>query len=279
MYSDGEEFVGRSGRRPRRRDGLPRSAQGSGVASGLSRPADWPAPGQGSSGFWGVAGRSESRDWRSGEGGEGVRRALSSQYGALGAESGARPLKPPPGFLSEVPPGTSPPGPLALSRGDGIESASVFASGLRLTVRQEQIPFEHGKGDEFFSPADDYTPGLNKKLVAGKPKQVADDIAYVFQQILPPRYWQTVSGFSKAYAINKKAGEDVNADKALEDRHPRYLGKGKQRPWNPLWVREVRELEPVRYAMEMVRLGTVLGGDEEPVLSDHSLLSEVARHC
>ncbi|KAK3241640.1 hypothetical protein CYMTET_48610 [Cymbomonas tetramitiformis] len=44
-------------------------------------------------------------------------------------------------------------------------------------------------------------------------------------------------------------------------------------------VREFRELEPVRYAMEMVRLGTVLGGDEEPVLSDHSLLSEVARHC
>ncbi|KAK3265740.1 hypothetical protein CYMTET_25596 [Cymbomonas tetramitiformis] len=44
-------------------------------------------------------------------------------------------------------------------------------------------------------------------------------------------------------------------------------------------VREVRELEPVRYAMEMVRLGTLAGGSEEPVLSDHSLLSEVARHC
>ncbi|KAK3253599.1 hypothetical protein CYMTET_37160 [Cymbomonas tetramitiformis] len=44
-------------------------------------------------------------------------------------------------------------------------------------------------------------------------------------------------------------------------------------------VREVRELEPVRYAMEMVRLGTPVGGSEEPVLSDHSLLSEVARHC
>ncbi|KAK3242995.1 hypothetical protein CYMTET_47333 [Cymbomonas tetramitiformis] len=44
-------------------------------------------------------------------------------------------------------------------------------------------------------------------------------------------------------------------------------------------VREVRELEPVRYAMEMARLGTLESGGEETVLSDHSLLSEVARHC
>eukprot|EP00854_Cymbomonas_tetramitiformis_P000935 gene935-biopygen789 len=92
MYSDGEEFVGQSGHRPRRQDGPPRSAQGSGVASGLSRPGNWPAV-QGSSGFWGVG-------------------------------------------CPKPPPGTSPPGPLALSRGDGFESASVFASELRLTVRQ-----------------------------------------------------------------------------------------------------------------------------------------------
>ncbi|KAK3249063.1 hypothetical protein CYMTET_41495 [Cymbomonas tetramitiformis] len=44
-------------------------------------------------------------------------------------------------------------------------------------------------------------------------------------------------------------------------------------------VREVRELEPVRYAMEMARLGPLESGGEEKVLSDHSLLSEVARHC
>ncbi|KAK3283752.1 hypothetical protein CYMTET_8564 [Cymbomonas tetramitiformis] len=41
-------------------------------------------------------------------------------------------------------------------------------------------------------------------------------------------------------------------------------------------IREVRELEPVRYAMGMARLES---GGEEKVLSDHSLLSEVARHC
>ncbi|KAK3255420.1 hypothetical protein CYMTET_35395 [Cymbomonas tetramitiformis] len=48
---------------------------------------------------------------------------------ALGAESGARPLRPPP-RLSEVPLSTSPPEPLALEGGSGIESASALASEL-----------------------------------------------------------------------------------------------------------------------------------------------------
>ncbi|KAK3282611.1 hypothetical protein CYMTET_9657 [Cymbomonas tetramitiformis] len=46
-------------------------------------------------------------------------------------------------------------------------------------------------------------------------------------------------------------------------------------------VWEVRGLEPVRRAREMVRCGSSVVGEEigETVLTDHSLLSEVAQHC
>ncbi|KAK3286907.1 hypothetical protein CYMTET_5552 [Cymbomonas tetramitiformis] len=41
---------------------------------------------------------------------------------------------------------------------------------------------------------------------------------------------------SESEAVENKAGEDINAEKDEDDRHPSYEGKGKQRPWNPKWV-------------------------------------------
>ncbi|KAK3283705.1 hypothetical protein CYMTET_8598 [Cymbomonas tetramitiformis] len=58
-------------------------------------------------------------------------------------------------------------------------------------------------------------------------------MSYVFDKILPDSYWRKVSKFSRAYAVKKGAGTDINAAKVPEDRHKRYGGKGKQRPFNP----------------------------------------------
>ncbi|KAK3236362.1 hypothetical protein CYMTET_53496 [Cymbomonas tetramitiformis] len=119
------------------------------------------------------------------------------------------------------------------------ETTEAIASAFRENSRAPaiDIPFKHSKSsDDFFPPPNDYTPGLNKRLVAGKPRKVSAGMPYVYQKIIPQRYWQTVSGFSKAYAIKKKAGQDINAEKAPEDRHPRYSGKGKQRAFDDLWV-------------------------------------------
>ncbi|KAK3248502.1 hypothetical protein CYMTET_42035 [Cymbomonas tetramitiformis] len=59
---------------------------------------------------------------------------------------------------------------------------------------------------------------------------------YVFDRLLPKSYWQELSKTSLKYSVAKKAGKDSNADKAPDDRHPQYQGKGKQRPWDPKWV-------------------------------------------
>ena len=61
--------------------------------------------------------------------------------------------------------------------------------------------------------------------------------------------------------------------------------EGSNHAFGPLirFVRQVRELldlEPVRYAMAMTRLGPSASGESgQPVLTTHSLMSEVARHC
>ncbi|KAK3252846.1 hypothetical protein CYMTET_37881 [Cymbomonas tetramitiformis] len=119
------------------------------------------------------------------------------------------------------------------------ETTAAIACAFRENARAPaiDIPFKHNKSsDDFFPPPNDYTPGLNKRLVAGKPRKVSAGMSYVYQKIIPQRYWQTVSGFSKAYAIKKKTGQDINAEKAPEDRQPRYSGKGKQRAFDALWV-------------------------------------------
>ncbi|KAK3276344.1 hypothetical protein CYMTET_15571 [Cymbomonas tetramitiformis] len=95
------------------------------------------------------------------------------------------------------------------------EITGAISSAFRENVKAPavSIPFKHGKStDDFFPPPNAHTPGLSKELVARKPRKVSQGMPYVFQKILPPRYWQTISGFSKAYAIKKKAGQDVNAD-------------------------------------------------------------------
>ncbi|KAK3242470.1 hypothetical protein CYMTET_47842 [Cymbomonas tetramitiformis] len=88
----------------------------------------------------------------------------------------------------------------------------------------------------FNPPPDSHTPGLSKKLVAQKPDDVEQGMFYVFMLLLPMTFWDRMSANSVEYARVKGAGTDVNADKHEDDRHSRYMGKGKQRPWKLEWV-------------------------------------------
>ncbi|KAK3279963.1 hypothetical protein CYMTET_12176 [Cymbomonas tetramitiformis] len=115
------------------------------------------------------------------------------------------------------------------------EIASRFRENVQAAANAET--FKTSKpASLFYAPPNDYTPGLNKELVAQKPTKVEDGMAYVFQKIFPKAFWQELSRFSVAYAKKKGAGTDINAAKAPEDRHPRHNGKGQHRAWNDLWV-------------------------------------------
>ncbi|KAK3268350.1 hypothetical protein CYMTET_23143 [Cymbomonas tetramitiformis] len=99
------------------------------------------------------------------------------------------------------------------------------------------IPFKPSKSTaEYFPPPDKYTPGLSRDLVSRKPPTAELGISYVFEKILGKNYWRTVSAYSVKYARAKKAGTDINAELAEDDRHSRYEGKGKHRPCNEQWV-------------------------------------------
>ncbi|KAK3240573.1 hypothetical protein CYMTET_49592 [Cymbomonas tetramitiformis] len=109
-------------------------------------------------------------------------------------------------------------------------------------VENKRVPpptteFKHSKPSNLFhNPPDDSTPGLLKTLVSQKPRNIDQGMLYIFDKLLPPSYWLKLSKNSLKYAAFKKAGEDTNADKSPDDRHPSYQGKGKQRPWDPKWV-------------------------------------------
>ncbi|KAK3254341.1 hypothetical protein CYMTET_36443 [Cymbomonas tetramitiformis] len=120
------------------------------------------------------------------------------------------------------------------------EEISQTISDSFVENRRVQPPvtaFKHAKSRELYhDPPNDYTPGLLKTFVTARPKSVEDGMIYVFDKLLPKSYWQELSRTSLKYSVDKKAGQDTNADKAPDDRHPQYKGKGKQRPWNPKWV-------------------------------------------
>eukprot|EP00854_Cymbomonas_tetramitiformis_P002897 gene2897-biopygen2841 len=106
LYSDGEEFASRSGRRRRGRVGFAPGSAGEFGRSG-SRAAGL-SIGRGSSEFWGAAGRSDGRDWRSGS---------------------------PPG-LSDEPPRVPPPRALSPAGVSGAEPASGLSPSSRQAARR-----------------------------------------------------------------------------------------------------------------------------------------------
>jgi len=103
-------------------------------------------------------------------------------------------------------------------------------------------------------------------------------------------YWSAASSArSRGGSSNRKTEQDALkwALKMIGETVDRYdtAVEGSGHAFGPLirFVRQVKELqglEPVQYAMGMTRLGPSASGESgQPVLTTHSLMSEVARHC
>ncbi|KAK3278600.1 hypothetical protein CYMTET_13472 [Cymbomonas tetramitiformis] len=166
--------------------------------------------------------------------------AEDSQESEAGVDSDDEAVSAGPGTVSRTPQKETPAEKVVRLQFEAkkVEVAATIGSAFKENSRvpEPNIEFVHGKStDLFFPPPNDHTPGLLKSLVKDKPRTVEAGMSYVFDKILPDSYWRKVSKFSRAYAVKKGAGTDINAAKVPEDRHKRYGGKGKQRPFNPEW--------------------------------------------